>query len=213
MGRGRGRGRPGAPLSQPAQPVPSLVSSQASLPLPGKVCLAKSSKFRTLADAVCQKEAHDSGKWLFVPLPQGKGVGRRALGEPKEDLLAPRLAPSAGVLGTSVAPCLGLAASSSSLEGTGGWQSLQCRGLFTPPPRGSATAWPPVSPTHQRPAPRAPSGAADPAAGPARAPDSARSDCVPVVLAVSHGGSAPPSNLGSRRSPLIPSSWALAGLR
>lgn len=136
MGRGRGRGRSGAPLSQPAQPVPSLVSSQASLPLPGKVCLAKSSKFRTLADAVCQKEAHDSGKWLFVSLPQGKGVGRRALGEPKEDLLAPRLAPSAGVLGTSVAPCLGLAASSSSLEGTGGWQSLQCRGLFTPPPEG-----------------------------------------------------------------------------
>lgn len=74
-GQGRGRGRSGAPLSQPAQPVPSLVSSQASLPLPGKVCLAKSSKFRTLAGAVCQKEAHDSGKWLFVPLPQGKGVG------------------------------------------------------------------------------------------------------------------------------------------
>lgn len=44
-----------------------------------------------------------------------------------------------GVLGTFVTPTptppprLGLAASSRALEGLGGWRSLQCRGLFTPP--------------------------------------------------------------------------------
>lgn len=140
------------------------------------------------------------GKWLFVPSPQGKGVGWQALGGGLADTATRAISWGVGDI-CDPPPSLGLAASSSALEGIEGWRSLQCRGLFMPPRMlpGSATSWPPVSPTHQRPAPRAPSGAADPATGPWRVPDSDRSDCIAVVLAVSHGGSAPPSYLGSRR--------------
>ena len=150
-------------------------------------------------------------KRVCLSLPHRARVSEASLGQSWGGRAGTGPRASSRGVGDICDPHPGLAASSSSLEGIGGWRSLQCRGLFSPPPRGSATSWPPVSPTHQRPAPRAPSGAADPAAGPTRAPDSAQSDCIPVVLAVSHGGSAPPSYLGSRRSPLIPSSWALQG--
>ena len=119
------------------------------------------------------------GKWLGLSLPHRARVLDGRLWE--------NLGPGGGLADTETGaisggvgdicdppPSLGLAASSSALEGIGGWQSLQCRGLFMPPRLlpGSATSWPPVSPTHQRLAPRAPSGAADPATGPWRVPDS-----------------------------------------
>ena len=197
MGGGR---RSGAHLWQPAQPVRSVVQSSLP-PTPGKSLSGKVFQVQNLG-----RRSFPEGS----PRPPGNGclslpLRARVLdGRPWEgDLLTLRSEPSAGVLGIFVTPppSLGLAASSSALEGIEGWRSLQCRGLFMPPRMlpGSATSWPPVSPTHQRPAPRAPSGAADPATGPWRVPDSDRSDCIAVVLAVSHGGSAPPSYLGSRR--------------
>lgn len=182
-GQGRGREVPG-PLSQPAQPVPSLVSSLLH------------SQEKSVWQSLPSSEPWQRRSLPEEPTTPGNGclslchrarVSEGGPWEPKEDWLAPRLAPSAGVLGTSVAPRLGLAASSSSLEGTGEWQ-IPCNVRVSSRPLGSATAWPPV-PTHQRPVPRAPSGAADPAAGPAGS-RLCPSDCVPVVLAVSHGGSA-----------------------
>lgn len=165
-GQGRGRGGPEPPLT--ASSACPLSCVQSSLPpTPRKVCLAKSSKFRTLAGAVCQKEAHDSGKWLFVPLPQGKGVG----GGPWESLRRTGLHldshPQRGCWGHLWPPPRSGSAPPAPLEGTGvavpamSWVSSR-------PLEGLATAWPPVSPTHQRPGPQSPSGAADPAAGPAQ---------------------------------------------
>ena len=49
----------------------------------------------------------------------------------EEELLTLQLKSSSGAFSTFVKPCLGLAASSSSLEDIVGWQPLQCWGLFT----------------------------------------------------------------------------------
>lgn len=194
MGRGAVRSPPLAASSAcPLCCVPSSLPPTPRKSLSGKVFQVQNLGRRSFPEGSPRLPANG----CVCPFPTGQGCGRRAWDNLEEDLLALRLEPSAGALGTSVTPTRVWQCPPAPWKVLGGGGPCNVGGLFSPPPRGSATSWPPVSPTHQRPAPRAPSGAADSAAGPARAPDSARSDCIPVVLAVSHGGSVPPPIWGA----------------
>ena len=123
----------------------------------GNVSLAESSEFRILADSSFQWEPQDSpGKWLFSP--RGRGVGRGAQGESGGGVTDTAKRITTGGVWDFVKP--GLAESPSSPAASVGWN----RPSFGVSPWSLLGLCGPAAPSAW--VPRAPLGAAAPAAGP-----------------------------------------------